>query len=87
MAESKILKDAKNIREVQLKQNVYNENNPYGPEHTHALSDDKTPRKGKGTGIPFDFTNGGDLADKNARNSNIKQNTYNKNNPFTGPDN
>lgn len=84
-------------RQQLLTNNTYNNfdsNNNYSTTHTRAMSDDKTPVHGKGTGIPFDTTNGGGYNDiygvasaaGSGRIANIGVNKYNANNDYKHPD-
>ena len=97
MASNKLEQAAIAARDALVVKNTYkgdDDGNNYTATHTRALSDEKTPVNGKGTGIFLDTYNGGGSVDINGaanaagsgRIQNIAFNTYNKNKEYTHPD-
>jgi len=84
-------------RKTLITNNTFNDEatpNNYSATHTNALSDEQTPKHGKGTGVSFDTSNGGSSDDINGvanaagsgRIANILANEYNDDNKYTHPD-
>ena len=66
--QSKLEREALLVRDALITKNTYNsvdDANNYGPTHSRALSDQRTPKAGKGTGIFMDTYNGGGDLDIN----------------------
>jgi len=97
--QSKLEQIAIEVRNEILTNNTYksatNSNDQeYGPTHTRAKSDEKTPVHGKGTGIYMDTENGGGQYDihgvphvvGSGRIGNVGNNQYNKDNKYDHPD-
>lgn len=94
---SKLEEIAKNKREELLTKNSFNksgEGKKYNVNHSKALSDDKTPDHGKGTGKFLDTYNGGNDFDVNGnpnksgsgRAQNLGFNKYSQENGYSHPD-
>lgn len=94
---NKLEQAANAAREALIARNTYNgesNSNGYSGTHTRALSDELTPKAGKGTGTFLDTYNGGDDIDVNGnptipgsgRIKNIIVNQYNEDNGYTAPD-
>ena len=74
--------------------NGFDVNNNYTATHTNAMSDEVTPKHGKGTGVSFDTANGGSSDDINGvanaagsgRIANVLKNEYNDDNGYQTPD-
>ena len=97
MGANKLEQAANAARESLIARNHYNgeaNSNNYSSTHTRAMSDDTTPKAGKGTGVFLDTYNGGDDIDVNGnptqpgsgRIKNIIVNQYNKDNEYGHPD-
>ncbi len=91
---SKLAQIADDTRPVMLEKNFYNENKKYDSNHPNANqqvdSSDPNNIRGKGTGIKFDFENGGSsidiYGDPNISNTGriaIRQNLYTADNKYT----
>ena len=82
-------------RETNIVKNEYQEDDSkqYNDRHTKALSDDKTPRNGRGTGVYLDTYNGGTIDDiegtpsipGSGRKKNLAINKFDKENPYKNP--
>ncbi len=97
MASNRLEEAALAARERLIASNSYNnadDANNYCSTHTRALSDNKTPEAGKGTGVFLDTFNGGTETDINGnpavvgsgRKGNIVINQYNKDIQYEHPD-
>tara|TARA_R110000796_G_scaffold58413_4_gene134843 strand:+ start:3101 stop:3427 length:327 start_codon:yes stop_codon:yes gene_type:complete len=97
MASNKLEEAAIAARQQLLTNNTFNNfdlSHNYSATHTNAKSDDITPIKGKGTGVPFDSTNGGGHYDiyghpnhaGSGRIGNTVINQFNSDNAYTHPD-
>ncbi len=97
MAQSKLEEIAITQREILIARNVYNnesDTNTYNATHSRAISDDSTPKNGKGTGEFLDVFNGGSSEDIHGvasksgtgRIKNIAINEYKNTKPYTAPD-
>lgn len=97
MAQSKLEEIAITQRNILIARNVYNnesDTNTYNPTHSRAISDDATPKNGKGTGEFLDVFNGGSSEDiygnaakaGSGRLKNIAINKYKDTKPYTAPD-
>jgi hypothetical protein len=97
MAQTRLEEIAIEARKSLIMKNSFNDisnENNYSVTHTKAISDELTPKKGKGTGIPFDTYNGGSSEDVNGvidavgsgRISNVLKNKYSGNNNYKAPD-
>ena len=94
--QSDLEKIAIEIRKTLQAKNTFNEGDgkKYQAGHTRALSDDKTPIQGKGTGIFLDTYNGGGDLDINGnpevpgsgRIKNKVMNEYNEDKAYKAPD-
>jgi len=96
MASNKLEEVALSQRDVLIAKNTYNQiqEQQYKATHTRALSDQETPKAGKGTGVFLDTYNGGSDIDVNGdpnrpgsgRINNKTFNFYNENNQYDHPD-
>lgn len=88
---------AKQAREELIKKNNFNhqsDDNKYSAGHTRAVSDQKTPNRGKGTNNFLDTENGGNDFDINGnpnkagsgRAGNVGFNFYDKDLKYSHPD-
>jgi hypothetical protein len=94
MAKSRLEEDGDIYRVQNIIKNQYqsSDGKKYGETHPNALSDGD--KKGMGTGVFLDTTEGGNQTDvlgdpsipNSGRLQNLKVNKYNADNPYTTPD-
>lgn len=84
-------------RKTLITKNTFNDSSleqNYSATHTNAMSDEQTPKHGKGTGTAFDTANGGSSDDINGvagaagsgRVANVLKNQYSDGNGYQTPD-
>ena len=95
--QTKLEEIAIDVRKTILTKNTFNNfdvNNNYTATHTNAMSDDVTPKHGKGTGVYMDTHHGGSQQDEfgvpnaagSGRIGNVTNNKYNEDNGYKMPD-